>query len=155
MTNRPIVPDTRLDILKEEAKALLKSAKAREPDAVQRIAEYFTFTKDESPKLTQMHLVIAREFGFASWNKLKKQIELREELVVAKATVEQIAERMKLGKKKMRVAPKEGKDVFYCSFCAKSQYEVAKLIAGPSAYICDECVDLCVKIRNEKNPTAT
>lgn len=31
----------------------------------------------------------------------------------------------------------------YCSFCGKSQHEVAKLVAGPSTFICDECVDLC------------
>ena len=33
--------------------------------------------------------------------------------------------------------------LLYCSFCGKSQHEVKKLIAGPSVYICDECVDLC------------
>jgi len=32
--------------------------------------------------------------------------------------------------------------LLYCSFCGKSQHEVRKLIAGPSVYICDECVDL-------------
>lgn len=32
---------------------------------------------------------------------------------------------------------------FYCSFCAKSQHEVRKLIAGPTVFICDGCVDLC------------
>jgi len=37
---------------------------------------------------------------------------------------------------------KDGK-LLYCSFCGKSQHEVRKLIAGPSVYICDECVDLC------------
>ncbi|MFZ2403807.1 MAG: ATP-dependent Clp protease ATP-binding subunit ClpX [Methylobacter sp.] len=41
---------------------------------------------------------------------------------------------------------KSGKDddkLLYCSFCGKSQHEVRKLIAGPSVYVCDECVDLC------------
>ena len=33
--------------------------------------------------------------------------------------------------------------VLYCSFCGKSQHEVKKLIAGPSVFICDECIDLC------------
>ena len=33
--------------------------------------------------------------------------------------------------------------MLYCSFCGKSQNEVKKLIAGPSVYICDECIDLC------------
>ena len=33
--------------------------------------------------------------------------------------------------------------MLFCSFCGKSQHEVSKLIAGPSVYICNECVDLC------------
>ncbi|WWO98084.1 MAG: ATP-dependent protease ATP-binding subunit ClpX [Candidatus Dasytiphilus stammeri] len=40
--------------------------------------------------------------------------------------------------------------VLYCSFCGKSQHEVGKLIAGPSVYICDECVDLCNDILIEE-----
>lgn len=39
----------------------------------------------------------------------------------------------------------------YCSFCGKSQHEVRKLIAGPSVFICDECVDLCMDIIKEEN----
>mgnify|MGYP000078266294 FL=1 len=38
----------------------------------------------------------------------------------------------------------------YCSFCGKSQQEVRKLIAGPSVYICDECVELCEDIIREE-----
>jgi len=45
--------------------------------------------------------------------------------------------------------PKDGK-LLYCSFCGKSQHEVKKLIAGPSVYICDECVDLCNDIIREE-----
>jgi len=37
----------------------------------------------------------------------------------------------------------EGSDLIKCSFCAKGQKQVKKLIAGPSVYICDECIDLC------------
>lgn len=40
--------------------------------------------------------------------------------------------------------------VFHCSFCGKSQHEVRKLIAGPSVYVCDECVALCNEIINEE-----
>jgi ClpX C4-type zinc finger protein len=40
--------------------------------------------------------------------------------------------------------------VLYCSFCGKSEHEVRKLIAGPSVYICDECVDLCNDIIDEQ-----
>ena len=46
--------------------------------------------------------------------------------------------------------------LLYCSFCGKSQHEVRKLIAGPSVYICDECIELCQEILEEeedlKNP---
>ena len=40
--------------------------------------------------------------------------------------------------------------LLYCSFCGKSQHEVRKLIAGPSVFICDECVDLCNDIIQEE-----
>jgi hypothetical protein len=40
-------------------------------------------------------------------------------------------------------AEAKAKRTLYCSFCAKSQHEVAKLIAGPAVFICDECVKLC------------
>ena len=40
--------------------------------------------------------------------------------------------------------------LMYCSFCGKSQHEVRKLIAGPSVFICDECVDLCNDIIREE-----
>lgn len=47
----------------------------------------------------------------------------------------------------------DGKDngkLLYCSFCGKSQHEVRKLIAGPSVFICDECVELCNDIIREE-----
>ncbi|MBK7659695.1 MAG: ATP-dependent Clp protease ATP-binding subunit ClpX [Betaproteobacteria bacterium] len=46
-----------------------------------------------------------------------------------------------------------GEKLLYCSFCGKSQHEVRKLIAGPSVFICDECIDLCNDIiREEATP---
>jgi ATP-dependent Clp protease ATP-binding subunit ClpX len=42
----------------------------------------------------------------------------------------------------------------YCSFCGKSQHEVKKLIAGPSVFICDECIDLCIEIIRDELPGA-
>ena len=45
---------------------------------------------------------------------------------------------------------KEKSSTSYCSFCGKSQHEVLKLIAGPTVFICDECVDLCVEIIKEE-----
>ena len=47
----------------------------------------------------------------------------------------------------------EGEKLLYCSFCGKSQHEVKKLIAGPSVFICDECVDLCNDIIKEEVQT--
>lgn len=44
----------------------------------------------------------------------------------------------------------DGSKLLYCSFCGKSQHEVRKLIAGPSVYICDECVELCEDIIREE-----
>src|SRR3990167_2433288 len=43
---------------------------------------------------------------------------------------------------------------FYCSFCGKSQHEVKKLIAGPSVYVCNECIVLCNEIINEESRDA-
>ena len=46
---------------------------------------------------------------------------------------------------------KDNKNTLYCSFCGKSQHEVRKLIAGPTVFICDECVELCMDIIKEEN----
>ena len=45
---------------------------------------------------------------------------------------------------------KDNKNTLYCSFCGKSQHEVRKLIAGPTVFICDECVELCMDIIREE-----
>ena len=45
----------------------------------------------------------------------------------------------------------ESKNTLYCSFCGKSQHEVRKLIAGPTVFICDECVELCMDIIREEH----
>tara|TARA_A100001037_G_scaffold109594_1_gene99844 strand:+ start:1626 stop:2891 length:1266 start_codon:yes stop_codon:yes gene_type:complete len=47
----------------------------------------------------------------------------------------------------------DAKNVLYCSFCGKSQHEVRKLIAGPTVFICDECVELCMDIIREEQKT--
>src|SRR5216684_3980964 len=44
-----------------------------------------------------------------------------------------------------------GEKLLYCSFCGKSQHEVRKLIAGPSVFICDECIELCNDIIREES----
>ena len=48
----------------------------------------------------------------------------------------------------------DSKNTLYCSFCAKSQHEVKKLIAGPTVFICDECVELCMDIIKEENKSS-
>ena len=47
-----------------------------------------------------------------------------------------------------------GDKLLYCSFCGKSQHEVRKLIAGPSVFICDECIELCNDIIREEGANA-
>ena len=49
---------------------------------------------------------------------------------------------------------KNNKNILYCSFCGKSQHEVRKLIAGPTVFICDECVQLCMDIIKEENKSS-
>ena len=53
-----------------------------------------------------------------------------------------------------QTGPGDSKNTLYCSFCGKSQHEVKKLIAGPTVFICDECVELCMDIIREENKTA-
>src|SRR3974390_911259 len=52
-----------------------------------------------------------------------------------------------------RMAAQE-KNTLYCSFCGKSQHEVRKLIAGPTVFICDECVELCMGIIRVEHTTS-
>ncbi len=66
----------------------------------------------------------------------RENIALRSEVEEAKAP------------RKPQIAP-DGKAMLYCSFCAKSQHEVSRLIAGRAVFICDECVELCVDIIKE------
>lgn len=49
----------------------------------------------------------------------------------------------------------DNEKILYCSFCGKSQHEVKKLIAGPSVFVCDECVDLCNDIIREETQETT
>ncbi len=49
------------------------------------------------------------------------------------------------------MSDKSGEKLLYCSFCGKSQHEVRKLIAGPSVFICDECIELCNDIIREES----
>ena len=53
-----------------------------------------------------------------------------------------------------KVSGSESKNTLYCSFCGKSQHEVRKLIAGPTVFICAECVELCMDIIGEENKSS-
>src|SRR5215470_6362313 len=87
-------------------------------------AKTFEITHSEALEL------IANTFGYANWNILAARIEAAERQASAQV-------------------PRSPKTL-YCSFCGKSQHEVQKLIAGASAYVCDECVGLCVNFIREE-----
>src|SRR4051794_27717263 len=53
-----------------------------------------------------------------------------------------------------KVGTSDSKNTLYCSFCGKSQHEVRKLIAGPTVFICDECVELWMDISREENKSS-
>src|SRR6476659_10158650 len=53
-----------------------------------------------------------------------------------------------------KIGGSDSKNSLYCSFCGKSQHEVRKLIAGPTVFVCDECVELCVDIIGEENKSS-
>src|SRR5579864_3288044 len=53
-----------------------------------------------------------------------------------------------------KVGASDSKTTLYCSFCGKSQHEVRKLIAGPTVFICDECVELCKDITQEEKKSS-
>jgi ATP-dependent Clp protease ATP-binding subunit ClpX len=53
-----------------------------------------------------------------------------------------------------KVGSSDSKNTLYCSFCGKSQHEVRKLIAGPTVFICDECVELCMDIIRAENTSS-
>lgn len=55
----------------------------------------------------------------------------------------------------MTVDKKSGEKLLYCSFCGKSQHEVRKLVAGPSVFVCDECITLCNDIMREETQGET
>jgi hypothetical protein len=75
--------------------------------------------------------LIAKAFGYDDWNILAAKIEA-----------------MKLRAQEDR-PPAGAAKTLYCSFCSKSQHDVRKLIAGPSVFICDECVGICNDIIEE------
>ena len=81
--------------------------------------------------------LISNAFGFDNWNILAAKIE------AAKPPTEPVRHTPE--------NPGESHEALYCSFCGKSQHWVAKLIAGPKVFICDECVDRCDAILEEED----
>jgi len=77
--------------------------------------------------------LIAKCFGYDNWNVLSAKIEAGRPRAIDAAEPSAARE---------PVAPK----ILHCSFCGKSQHDVRTLVAGPSVFICDECVELCVDI---------
>jgi hypothetical protein len=58
------------------------------------------------------------------------------------------------GSEMSKIGGSDSKNSLYCSFCGKSQHQVRKLIAGPTVFICDECVELCMDIIGEENKSS-
>jgi hypothetical protein len=85
--------------------------------------------------------LIARAFGYDNWNILSAKIEAAE----PSASVKPLARDERSPSIAARNEPAPPKTL-YCSFCGKSQHEVRKLIAGPTVFICDECVALCTDV---------
>src|SRR5262249_2311782 len=79
--------------------------------------------------------LIAKAFGYENWNVLSAKIEA----IVPPASDERT---ISAPVPNDQAPPK----TLFCSFCGKSQHDVRKLIAGPSVFICDKCVDLCTDL---------
>jgi len=78
--------------------------------------------------------LIAKAFGYDNWNILSAKIDAAQLISRAATSLQDRTPH---------------KDILCCSFCGKNQHEVQKLIAGPTVFICDECVDLCIDIVDE------
>jgi hypothetical protein len=79
--------------------------------------------------------LIARAFGYENWNVLSAKIAATEPAAGG--------ERAPSAEAQNDATPR---NTLYCAFCGKSQHDVRKLIAGPTAFICDECVDICTTV---------
>jgi hypothetical protein len=85
--------------------------------------------------------LIAKAFGYENWNILSAKIEAAEPAASSDASSDERS--LSVAARNDPPPPK----TLYCSFCGKSQHEVAKLIAGPPpVLICDECVDICTGV---------
>jgi hypothetical protein len=127
----PAHPD--LDQLRRQARELHRAAQKGEPQAVARLRAV-----SENVSLATAQLALAREYGFTSWPRMKAALDAA------------AAPPSHGGPARATDAPHG----LLCSFCGKSARQVKRLIAGPDAYICDECVGLCDEIlENELHHT--
>jgi hypothetical protein len=85
--------------------------------------------------------LVAKAFGYDNWNILSAKIDAAEPRAGDKRALSPAGAQDSAPAKPL-----------YCSFCGKSQHDVRKLIAGPSVYICDECVELCLDVIREDAP---
>ena len=88
--------------------------------------------------------LIAKAFGYDNWNILSAKIE------AARPRAGEEPAPSPAGAREPATPDPAAAGTLYCSFCRKSQHVVKKLIAGPSVYICDECVELCMDIIREE-----
>jgi len=94
----------------------------------------------ETPHSESLEL-IAKAFAYENWNILSAKIDTAESQARDERTLSPAAAQGSAPRKTLN-----------CSFCGKSQHAVRKLIAGPSVYICDECVEICLDIIREEAP---
>lgn len=173
-TPKALPEGIKLDTLKEHARSLQKTVAAGGVEAHSRIEPYFRdlFSGPTSmrPKirLHQAQLVVAREYGFASWRRLKDFVEARDAFHEALRNVAGIRDRMpkpskalseemnaaqrEMSRRRTRfeesspAPPERDPDEMHCSFCHKSQYDVARLLVGPGVRICNECISVCNEV---------
>ena len=172
---KPLPDGISLDTVKEEVRSLQKAGASGDADAHKRVRPYVDdlfggpAAVSATLKLRQAQLVVAREYGFSNWRKLKAFLDAREAVEAAMHNVAGIRDRMprpsrglldemkaaqqELARiRKRHVAaspqpvPETETNTLHCSFCRKSQHEVSKLIAGSGVFICDECVSTCNEI---------
>lgn len=163
-----IPADVNLNDVRSRAKAFLKSAQAGERAASERLKPYF----EDSSSLTlqRAQLVIAREYGFSSWHKLKAFVDVRDELAerqreLASAPFPQEradflrdsewqgrareVRRLTCVIARMFDATVDDTDTACCTFCFEPHDGTKKLIAGIANFICQECVDRCARLMEE------
>ena len=166
--------DVNLNDVRSRAKALLRSAQAGESIALERVKPYF----EDSSSLTlqQAQLVIAREHGFSSWQRLKAFVDARDELAncqrrLASTPVPQERADYRRDSEWQRRAAElrrltrviagmfdttlDDSDIACCTFCFRPQDKAGKFIAGNGGFICDQCVDRCASLMQEPSGTST